>query len=346
MKLLILTQKVDRNDPILGFFHRWVEEFAKHAEGIVVICLEKGEYNLPKNVEVLSLGKEEDVSRLTYIIRFYKYIWQERKNYDSVFVHMNQEYVLLGGIFWKMKNKKVLMWRNHPEGSFLTDIAMFFSDKVLYTSTFSYTAKHKHKNKGIKMPAGIDTRTFYRDKSIVRKKKSILFLSRISPIKRPDILIDALSILDKSGVDFTASIYGDSLDKDVEYYKKIRGQATSLEEKGKIVFHKGVPNMQVPDIYNQHELFVNATPSGSFDKAILEAMASGCITIVFNQSFKNILSEQLLFNEGSSLSLYEKLRTALSFGDQEREKHEKDLNQYVTQHDISALSSKLFNILK
>jgi len=344
MKLLIITQKVDKNDAILGFFHRWIEEFAKHCENIIVICLKKGEYDLPENVSVLSLGKEDGVSRFTYIIRFYKYIWQERKNYDSVFVHMNQEYVFLGGVFWKILRKRVLLWRNHPEGSFLTDIAMFFSDKVLYTSTFSYTAKHK--NKGIKMPAGIDTRTFHRDKSIVRKKNSILFLSRISPIKRPDILIDALSILDKSGVDFTASIYGDSLDKDVEYYKKIREQAADLEEKGKIVFYKGVPNMEVPDIYNQHELFVNATPSGSFDKTILEAMASGCITIVSNQSFKDVLPEQFLFDEGNSLSLSEKLQTALSFGDQEREKHEKGLNQYVTQHDISALSSKLFNILK
>ena len=32
MKLLIITQKVDSADPILGFFHQWVEEFAKHCE--------------------------------------------------------------------------------------------------------------------------------------------------------------------------------------------------------------------------------------------------------------------------------------------------------------------------
>lgn len=56
---MIVTQKVDVNDPILGFFHRWVEEFAKHFERITVICLQKGEYNLPANVKVFSLGKEE-----------------------------------------------------------------------------------------------------------------------------------------------------------------------------------------------------------------------------------------------------------------------------------------------
>ena len=29
MKLLLVTQNVDRTDPILGFFHQWVEEIAK-----------------------------------------------------------------------------------------------------------------------------------------------------------------------------------------------------------------------------------------------------------------------------------------------------------------------------
>ncbi len=52
MKLLILTQKVDINDDVLGFFHRWILEFAKHYEYITVIALEIGEYNLPENVKV------------------------------------------------------------------------------------------------------------------------------------------------------------------------------------------------------------------------------------------------------------------------------------------------------
>src|SRR5581483_12297211 len=90
MKLLILTQKVDKNDPVLGFFHGWLREFANHFEFITVIALGVGEYELPQNVRVLSLGKESGVSKLKYLSRFYKYIWQERKNYEKVFVHMNQ----------------------------------------------------------------------------------------------------------------------------------------------------------------------------------------------------------------------------------------------------------------
>jgi hypothetical protein len=123
MRLLLITQKVDRSDPVLGFFHRWIEKFSKYYESITVICLYKGEYNLPNNVRVLSLGKENGKSKIEYIINFYKYIYQEKDNYDKVFVHMNQEYILLAGIVWKIMKKDIFMWRNHNIGNKLTDLA-------------------------------------------------------------------------------------------------------------------------------------------------------------------------------------------------------------------------------
>ena len=46
MKLLIMTQAVDQNDPVLGFFHRWIEEFSRHCERVHVICLKEGEHSL------------------------------------------------------------------------------------------------------------------------------------------------------------------------------------------------------------------------------------------------------------------------------------------------------------
>lgn len=59
MKLLIITQTVNTEDPVLGFFVRWIEEFAKHAETVEVICLKEGSHAfLPSNVRVYSLGKK------------------------------------------------------------------------------------------------------------------------------------------------------------------------------------------------------------------------------------------------------------------------------------------------
>jgi hypothetical protein len=136
MKLLILTQKVDINDDVLGFMHGWIVEFAKNCELVTVICLEKGEVNLPDNVKVLSLGKETSRSRIKYLFNFYRYIWQYRGDYDNIFVHMNEQYVLLGGIFWKFWRKRIGLWYAHGFVPFSLRIAERMSD-IIFTSTQS-----------------------------------------------------------------------------------------------------------------------------------------------------------------------------------------------------------------
>ena len=56
MKVLIITQVVDTNDPGLGFFHNWIKKLAPKFAATTVIGLQVGEYDLP-GVKVLSLGK-------------------------------------------------------------------------------------------------------------------------------------------------------------------------------------------------------------------------------------------------------------------------------------------------
>ncbi len=56
MKLLIITQKVDNNDDLLGFMYTWIDKLAEQCQSVIIICLVKGETDLPLNVKVLSLG--------------------------------------------------------------------------------------------------------------------------------------------------------------------------------------------------------------------------------------------------------------------------------------------------
>ena len=275
MKLLILTQKVDKSDPVLGFFHRWLQEFAKRFESIVVICLGKGEYSLPSNVKVLSLGKEENVSKMTYLWRFYKYIWQERKSYEKVFVHMNQEYVILGYKHWLVLRKPIFLWRNHAKGGFWTRLAVVFSKKVFYTSPESYTARFK---KAVKMPVGIDLNFFKPDPNVTRVHNSTLFLGRISPVKKVLEFVDWVK-----NTDYSATIAGPILAKDQEYGEKVK---KSLTEKIKYV--GPVTQDGALKLYQTHEIYVNKTPAGSFDKTILEAAACGMKLMVDNPVTDNL----------------------------------------------------------
>lgn len=334
MKILIITQKINIDDPVLGFFHNWVKKLAEKFEKITVICLEKGDYELPANVEVLSLGKENNVSKFQYLKNFYKYIYRKKNEYNAVFVHMNQEYVLLGGLFWRLHGKKVFLWRNHTKGNLLTRMAGKFSEKVFYTSSFSYTAKFKN---SAMMPVGIDTKKFNSSYAGTKIPNSILSLGRIDPVKNIHILMDALKLINKGLI---VNIYGSGTG---EYYDRMKKEADKP-----VVFYGDIPNYKTPEIYNQHEIFVNLTHGGSFDKTIIEAMACGCLPIVCNESLKNILDNNFFFfKEDDSKNLAEKIKKVLSLSDSEKKNYIEKFRNYVEEnHSLDRLAEDLNDIIK
>jgi glycosyltransferase involved in cell wall biosynthesis len=299
MRLLIITQAVDERDPVLGFFVRWLQEFAKHSEQVEVICLREGKHTLPRNVAVHSLGRERGVSRLIALRNFYRSVWKLRHRYDAVFVHMNQEYVLIAGWLWLLLGKRMYLWRNHYAGSWLTNIAAAFCTKVFCTSKHSYTAKYK---KAVLMPVGVDTERFFPDERVARIPRSILFLSRMSPSKRPEMLIDALASLAHDDVSFTATLVGSPLPRDKAYYESLKEKVRELKLVDRINFLPGVPNDQTPDLYRAHDIFVNTSPSGMLDKTLFEAAASGCRVLAASADFAELTGPESHFDSATELA--------------------------------------------
>lgn len=338
MKLLLITQKVDKNDDLLGVYHEWIGRLAEKYDFINVICLQKGEDDLPDNVRVFSLGKP--ANRAIYILNFYKYIWKLRNDYDAVFVHMNPEYIVLAGLFWKFLGTKIYLWYNHAKGNIKTRIAFMFSEKIFYTSEFAFAVGLK---KSQIMPVGIDINLFKVRNSKHEIRNSILSLGRISPVKHIDVLIEALKMFD----DFTASIYGDPTDKDGDYYKKIRENAKELEVKKKITFYGSVANNKTSEIYGRHDIFINLTPSGSFDKTIIEAMSAGCLPIVCNESLRNVLDNNFFFKEGDAEDLAKKIKKVFNLSESEKEKYREKFRNYVKEnHSLDKLINKLTETIK
>lgn len=305
MKLLILTQTIDHEDSVLGFMHEWLRVFAEHVS-IIAICLNKGKANL--DMPVYSLGKEEKQSRMMYVWRFFVYIWRLRKEYDGVYVHMNKEYVLLGALCWKLMGKKIVFSYNHPYADWKAKLAFRLADTLFYTSPFAASAGYSHTKQ---MSAGINTDHFQRDEGVVRQKKTIFTIARISPVKYIDVLIEGFERAYEKDADLQLHIFGDAPERDQDYLKQIQKQILESPAKDAIVLHGGVPNYKTPEIYNTYDLFVNLTPTGSLDKTTLEAMACETPVLVSNEAFRDILPERLhegaLFLEGSVVSLARKI---------------------------------------
>jgi len=327
MKLLIITQKIDKNDDILGFFHRWVQEFAKHCEKVTVICLQKGEYDLSDNVKVLSLGKEKNtlinpgvipriLLKLKYAFNFYKYIWQERKNYDAVFAHMNPEYIVLGGFFWKLFGKKTSLWYTHRQVNLKLKIAEKLVDNIFTASKESFQLKSK---KVGFLGHGIDIKQYKCEKRTKTENKSsenlkikILHVGRITPIKNCDILIKTAKILkDKWNKDFHIQFLGSPVTlKDKQYFKLLKKMTVSMGLSDEIDFLGSVPNNKIKEFYCSADFAVNLAPTGGVDKVVLESMASKTLVFASNLAFFDYFgqySKDLMFKERDSEDLTEKI---------------------------------------
>lgn len=295
MKLLICTQIVDKEDSNLGFFHGWIEEFAARCEQVTVVCLFEGSYTLPDNVRVYSLGKEEGTSRLTRIRRFYKYIRAFKDDYDTVFVHMNPEYVVLGGYWWRRWGKKITLWYTHKSVDTKLRIAMRFIDTVFTASRESFRIDSTKVNV---MGHGIDTEFFKPDMREASIETRIITTGRIASSKH---IVEMLSVLDelyKRGEKFKFTIVGAPVTPDEEVYAGVlRKEIAARPYHSKIEMKGALPPTRLPALLNEHDIFFNFSTTGSLDKAVLEALATGVPAITTNEAFKNLLSPFGLYIE-------------------------------------------------
>lgn len=319
MRLLILTQKVDQNDPVLGFFTKWIDHFAQNTECVTVVCLQRGLYEAPPNVRILSLGKEEALSRITYIFRFYKFIISQRDNYDAVFVHMNPIYVVLGAPLWKLWGKKMSLWYSHKNVDAKLRIATMWADVVFSTAPESFTlATPKLSVVG----HGIDVDSF---RPIARAKKEsieILHVGRITPIKNLLTLLGAAHYL-KSALrkNFKIILVGGPVTKaDESYQTLLQKKVLEYGLQENFEFKGAVPYSEIPHYYHQAQCSVNMAPTGGLDKSVLESMAAGVAVFVSNKAFLPYLgsyADRLSFKEGDGEELARKLQAFFDAHDQE-----------------------------
>jgi glycosyltransferase involved in cell wall biosynthesis len=328
-KLLIVTQVMDKNHPILGFVHNWVTEFANEWETIRVICLCEGAHELPDTVSVHSLGKEEEKGRLVYLSRFYRYVWKYRDDYDAVLVHMNPEYVLLSGLLWRLLRKKIGLWYNHTVGSLWLRLAAPFVTTIFHTSPYAYTARYTHAQK---MPAGIDTTIFKPFSKTKKIPQSVYFQGRISRAKNVHVLIEVFSELAHQGKLKKLTLVGP---EERSYTTPLRQRYHGLIRYGIIEFLGPIRNEETPSLYASHSISVNLTAKGNYDKSVLESVACGTPVVTTSKAFSDI----------PGVSVVDRLTPEALLFSASKESLEKGREHIEKEHSLSALSKQLHDIL-
>lgn len=289
MKLLVITQKVNREDQLLGFFIDWLNEFAKQFQAVEVLCLEKGQANLSPGIKVKSLGKERGLSRLQILFNFYKFIIGHRDRYDAVFVHMNPIWVILGAPFWGWLDKKVFLWYAHKSVTAKLKVAEFLADGVFSSTPEGFRLASR---KIIFIGQGIDTSRFC--PADIPSNKTMISVGRLAPVKRHEISIRTLAVLRQLGHIYHLDIVGAPVwHQDFAYEAELKKLVRDLDLEDQVSFWGKVNTDELPGLYQKNYWNLNFSQTGSLDKTILEAMACGCVPISSNDAAKAVLPSKL-----------------------------------------------------
>ena len=351
--LLVFNTRVDVDHPTQAVTSRWLWSLSDKFDKIFVITVHIGRLDLPENVRVYPLASSSADNKIKRVIRLYYFLKKilQREKIDGVFVHQAVVLGALTGIFIRILGKPMLIWYCHREVNLWLRLCHFWALGAISSSVDSFRlGSHKFAITG----HGIDTDSFRPGRGGDKRESSftIGYIGRYSPIKRLEILMDAIKILkENERGDLRVSLYGLCQNTVEErYFSELKNM---VEEKGLsriVTFYDAVNNWKVPSILETFDLFVSQQETGGTDKAILEAMSCGLPVVMATKSFNQYLLEDvvstLVFASGSADEMAEKIRGIMRLKRGERTIIGLKLRKIVeSHHSLKKLSENIHQIL-
>jgi len=268
--------------PYYGIVHRGAEQHAEKVKksfeelghNVYILSIDKKKYNKTWEDNVTNsligsafkkyIGIEPSISQMSYVrqlfksdIEVYDLLWSNGEYFTASFCKSVRDYYDIPFVVTSHSNKSAL----------LKSIAHLEPD--LYAVL---TPQHLEYLKGMKgnikcIPLGADTEMFKPER---QKRESFfehpIFLSTAAllPAKRIDLVINAISKLDKGTLMFTGT--GPQYNKLIELAEKKLGSH-------RYVYLGDVDRKTLPAIYNSCDYYVNASKSEGLSISIYEAMA-------------------------------------------------------------------------
>jgi glycosyltransferase involved in cell wall biosynthesis len=348
MNVLMITQKVDLDDDILGFTHTWVNKLAEWVERLYVLALAVGRHSLRDNVELFSMGKERGNSRLERLVNFNRVVarFVLSKKVDVVFIHMCPVYAIMAAPWTKLRHVPMVLWYTHKSVNRTLKLAHRLVNRVVTASPESFRLPS---DKVVVTGHGIDTDVFKpAEDACLERPFTVLSVGRISPIKDYETLIEAADILvnQQGQRDLQFVVAGDvGTPEQVKYHDWLLTEVHKRELVDSFEFVGAVPHWQIAGHYQQADLFVNLSHTDSLDKAVLEAMACGVVPLTSNTAFDpllGMLAPRLMFTVRDARDLADKIGRLARLPQVERDALGRELRSIVIQqHSIQGLMDQL-----
>ncbi len=351
-RLLVFNLMTDADDSILGFTTVWLNALAKHCDHIDVVTMQAGRLAVANNVSVYSVGREKGYSEVRRALEFYHILFEllRHNHYDACFAHMIQLFALMGAPLLKVWGIPQTLWYAH--GAVPTSLR--WAEKLVNNVvTSSPDGFRLSSPKVTVIGQGVDTTLFQPRSSekAANRPFTLVSVGRIAPVKRLEVMIEAVRIMmnDIHAPKLNLRLVGNVAPKDTAYGQMLQVLVKQYSLADVVEFPGGEAYADVAREYQNADVMLNMSATGSMDKAVLEAMACGVPVVTANEAYRTMLApwaDALLTPPDSADELAARLEKLARMTDDERKALGLQLRVLVVEeHGLDRLIEKLMAIL-
>ena len=309
-RVVFVTQAIDPDSPNLGAVVPMVRALAERSDQVTVLALRAVPGALPANCRVRTFGGATQLDRgARFTAALARELWPRPQ---AVIAHMSPIYAVLAAPLCIPVRVPILLWFTHWRNSATLRAAERVSAAVATVDRSSFPfASPKVRAIG----HGIDLTQFPCRPQPANDALHVLALGRTSPAKGLEAVVAGVRLAQERNVAVELEIRGPSA-TDEE-----RAHRARLVELGANVA-EAVGRSQLPAVFAQTDLVINAAAEGSLDKSVFEACASCVPVLASNPGFASLLPPELLFERGNAEQIAERLAGFAARSDREALGHE------------------------
>jgi glycosyltransferase involved in cell wall biosynthesis len=310
VRLVVITQAVDPDDPALGATVDKLHALAARVDEVVVLALRVRPADLPSNVRVRSFAARGPVLKAARLLA--ALVPELRRRPVAVLAHMAPAYALVAAPVTRPFRIPLLLWFTHWRSSRLLQLAERVSTRVLSVNERSFplrSSKLVATGHGVEVPEQV---VVHADDATLR----LLALGRTSPAKGLETLVDAIALVGDLPV--AAEIRGPSLTaEEREHRAALTARIASGGLDGRVVVDGPVGRTKVHSLYARSDALVNNMRAGALDKVVFEAAGAGLPVLVASDGFASLvdgLDAPLRFRQDDAAELAERIRALYELG--------------------------------
>ena len=352
MRIVFVTQKVDRDDPILGATVAKLRALAERVDRLDVLALEVGVHDLPDNVTLRTFGAPTRLRRGVAYERALLPVLRERP--DALLAHMCPIYLVLAAPLAKPLRVPLLLWYTHWTIDRTLKLATRLSDRALSVDRRSYPLDDP---KVLGIGHGIDTGQFAAREGAPAQngKLRLVALGRTSPSKGFMTLLDGLEQAVGDGVDATLLLRGPSTtDEEKRHRHELEQRVAGSILDGRVTLEGPIPRGEVPALVREFDAVVNPTRGqthgGALDKVVYESAACAVPVVACNPHFDDFLGGlpvELRFHSGDPADLARTLEAFAASSPEAREQAARELRRRVeTGHSVETWADAVVRIVR